>query len=50
MPTSEIAQVLGCPEGTAKSHISRGLTKLRALLTAAGELPMTALTTEERVR
>jgi len=32
MPTSEVAEVLGCPEGTAKSHISRGLTRLRALL------------------
>jgi RNA polymerase sigma factor (sigma-70 family) len=36
LPTSEIAQVLGCREGTAKSHVSRGLTRLRALL-ADGE-------------
>jgi RNA polymerase sigma factor (sigma-70 family) len=33
LPTSEVAEVLGCPDGTAKSHISRGLTRLRALLT-----------------
>jgi RNA polymerase sigma-70 factor (ECF subfamily) len=32
LPTSEVAEVLGCPDGTAKSHISRGLTRLRALL------------------
>ena len=38
LPTSEVAEVLGCPEGTAKSHISRGLRRLRALaLTAEGE-------------
>jgi RNA polymerase sigma-70 factor (ECF subfamily) len=29
---AEIAQVLACPEGTARSHISRGLDRLRALL------------------
>ena len=28
----EIAQVLGCREGTAKSHVSRGLARLRTLL------------------
>lgn len=33
LPTSEVAEVLGCPDGTAKSHISRGLARLRALLT-----------------
>lgn len=33
LPTSEVAEVLGCPEGTAKSHIWRGLQRLRALLT-----------------
>jgi RNA polymerase sigma-70 factor (ECF subfamily) len=32
LPTSEIAEVLGCAEGTAKSHISRGLARLRTLL------------------
>ncbi|MGH3547241.1 MAG: RNA polymerase sigma factor [Pseudonocardiaceae bacterium] len=33
LPTSEVAEVLGCQDGTAKSHISRGLHRLRALLT-----------------
>ena len=33
VPTGEIAEILGCPEGTAKSHVSRGLRRLRALLT-----------------
>jgi RNA polymerase sigma-70 factor (ECF subfamily) len=28
---AEIAEVLGCPEGTAKSHVSRGLARLREL-------------------
>lgn len=34
LPTTEVAEILGCPEGTAKSHISRGLRRLRALLPA----------------
>ena len=29
---AEIAEVLGCPEGTARSHVSRGLDRLRTLL------------------
>jgi RNA polymerase sigma-70 factor (ECF subfamily) len=33
LPYTEIAAVLGCPEGTAKSHVSRGLQRLRALTT-----------------
>jgi RNA polymerase sigma-70 factor, ECF subfamily len=38
LPLTEIAQVLGCPVGTAKSHVFRGLQRLRAeyALTAAG--------------
>jgi RNA polymerase sigma-70 factor (ECF subfamily) len=32
LPTGEVAEVLGCKEGTAKSHISRGLARLRSLL------------------
>ena len=28
---SEVGDVLGCPEGTAKSHVSRGLDRLRAI-------------------
>jgi DNA-directed RNA polymerase specialized sigma24 family protein len=30
--------VLRCPEGTAKSHVSRGLTQLRALMPADPEV------------
>jgi RNA polymerase sigma factor (sigma-70 family) len=33
----EVAQVLGCPEGTAKSHVSRGLSRLRTLTTAVSQ-------------
>lgn len=32
LPAAEVAEVLGCPDGTAKSHVSRGLARLRALL------------------
>src|SRR5699024_5384620 len=32
LPTSEVAEVLGCAGGTAKSHSSRGLGRLRSLL------------------
>lgn len=35
LPISEVAEVLGCPEGTAKSHVSRGLRRLRSLLEPA---------------
>ncbi|WP_344976342.1 RNA polymerase sigma factor [Salinactinospora qingdaonensis] len=31
LSTAEVADVLGCPEGTAKSHVSRGLRRLREL-------------------
>jgi RNA polymerase sigma factor (sigma-70 family) len=31
LPMVEVAAVLDCPEGTAKSHVSRGLRKLRTL-------------------
>jgi RNA polymerase sigma-70 factor (ECF subfamily) len=30
MSICEVAEALGCPEGTAKSHVSRGLAALRA--------------------
>lgn len=37
LPTAEVAEVLGCPEGTAKSHVSRGLQRLRALALTSGK-------------
>ncbi len=30
LPTAEVARILDTPEGTAKSHVSRGLSALRA--------------------
>jgi RNA polymerase sigma-70 factor (ECF subfamily) len=39
LPTSEVAQVLGCKEGTAKSHISRGLARLRVVLDGRSVAP-----------
>jgi RNA polymerase sigma factor (sigma-70 family) len=32
LSSTEMAEVLGCPENTAKSHLRRGLDRLRALL------------------
>ncbi len=32
LPYAEIGTVMGCPEGTAKSHVARGLQRLRALI------------------
>ena len=34
LPIAEVAVVMGCPQGTAKSHVSRGLQRLRSLYTA----------------
>ncbi len=34
LPIAEVASVLGCPSGTAKSHVSRGLRRLRELQAA----------------
>jgi RNA polymerase sigma factor (sigma-70 family) len=39
LPLTEVAEVLGCPVGTAKSHVSRGLARLRALIDETGDLP-----------
>jgi RNA polymerase sigma factor (sigma-70 family) len=36
LPLAEVAEVLGCPVGTAKSHVSRGLARLRALIDDTG--------------
>jgi len=33
LPYAELAAAMGCPEGTAKSHVARGLQSLRARLT-----------------
>lgn len=32
LPYAEMAAVMGCPEGTAKSHVDRGLRRLRAMI------------------
>jgi len=32
LPYAELALVMGCPEGTAKSHVARGVQRLRALI------------------
>jgi RNA polymerase sigma-70 factor (ECF subfamily) len=36
---AEISSVLGCPQGTAKSNVARGLDRLRALATGAAPDP-----------
>lgn len=38
LPMAEVASIMHVPEGTAKSHTSRGLRKLRALLAGSVEL------------
>jgi RNA polymerase sigma-70 factor (ECF subfamily) len=35
LPIIEVAAAMGCPEGTAKSHVSRGLQRLREIYAAA---------------
>lgn len=43
LSVSEIAEVLRCPEGTVKSHISRGLARLRAVGPAPAVGPVRAV-------
>jgi len=42
LPDTEIADILGCSEGTVRSHVSRGLAALR--LDLAGKLRPTPIT------
>ncbi|MDT0386620.1 SigE family RNA polymerase sigma factor [Streptomyces sp. DSM 41921] len=35
LPEAQVAQALGCPVGTARSHASRGVARLRQLLSDA---------------
>lgn len=37
LPYTEMAVVMGCPEGTAKSHVARGLQRLRAMIPEESE-------------
>jgi RNA polymerase sigma-70 factor (ECF subfamily) len=46
LPIAEVASVLGCPPGTAKSHVSRGLQRLREIQAARVRPDDPALTTE----
>jgi DNA-directed RNA polymerase specialized sigma24 family protein len=32
LPEKQVAEVLGCPLGTARSHASRGVARLRQIL------------------
>lgn len=38
LPYAEVAAAMTCPEGTAKSHVARGLDQLRVLLIANQEV------------
>lgn len=42
LPLGEVAEVLGCPIGTAKSHVSRGLSRLRGLIENGAGSPLPA--------
>lgn len=48
LPVPEIAEVLGCPEGTARSHVARGLSKLRAEYVSVDPAPKNRLATTAR--
>lgn len=44
LPVAEVATLLGCPQGTAKSHVSRGLRQLRAQYQAHRQTDAAAMT------
>lgn len=37
LPEAQVAEALGCPLGTARSHAARGVARLRRILSDAGE-------------
>lgn len=43
----EVAEALGCPEGTARSHVARGLAKLRAAYESDVQTPSRRRATKE---
>lgn len=43
LPIAEVAAVMGCSQGTAKSHVSRGLQRLRSLCTGSGAAGIVSL-------
>jgi RNA polymerase sigma-70 factor (ECF subfamily) len=50
LPTAEIALVLECPEGTARSHVARGLAALRAAYGVQGAQPTAPVSGGEKGR
>lgn len=50
LPLAEIALVLECPEGTARSHVARGLAALRAAYGVQGAAPATPVSGGEKGR
>jgi RNA polymerase sigma-70 factor (ECF subfamily) len=50
LPIAEIAQAMGRPQGTVKSHISRGLARLRELRATEGAPPPSSPTSSRGAR
>jgi RNA polymerase sigma-70 factor (ECF subfamily) len=48
LPIAEVSRVMNCPEGTAKSHVSRGMTTLRDLYSYASRRPAQLVPAEIR--